>query len=350
MLYVGQKGGVEARIATSAGWQFEGIPAGKLRRYHGSGWRQLFDFPTMVLNLRDSLRVARGLVAATGILRRFKPDVIFIKGGYVGLPVGWAARLLRVPYIIHESDIVPGLTNRLLSGGAAAVAVGFPADRYRGFPQAKLHYTGSPIRRPLLEAHRLEGLNHFGFSERLPVVLVMGGSQGARVINQALVTALPRLVQKYQIIHLTGEREIEQVRFQVSRLRLSLAQHYQAQPYLADDLGLALAAADAAVSRAGANAIAELAALGKPTLLIPNPRLVGDHQTANAQVLSRADAVRVLPETKLTPAALEQEIGHILDSQQEQDRLSGAIKKFAMIDADERLADLILSVAGETDG
>ena len=342
---MGEKGGVESKIVAGAGWDFAGIAAGKLRRYHGSSWvSKIADLESATLNFRDIFRLLRGFGQSVGVIRKFKPDVIFIKGGYVGLPVGWAARLLRVPYVIHESDVIPGLTNRLLAKGAKAIAVGFPVSSY-DWPATKMHFTGSPIRHQLLHPHRLEGLAHFGFTEDLPVVLVMGGSQGAKIINDVVIETLPKLVQLYQLIHLTGEKEIERVRFETSRLRLSRPERYRPHAFLMEELGLALAASDIVVSRAGANAIAELAALQKPTILVPNPRLVGGHQTANARVLSRLGAVRVLPEAKLGSESLLNEIEHITGSQQIQAALSKSMKNFARLDADEQLADLIKMVA-----
>ena len=342
---MGESSGIERKIAASAGWEFRGIKAGKLRRYHQAGWRQVADLPTLLLNLRDVFRVGAGLGQSLGIIRSFKPDIVFIKGGYVGLPVGWAARLLRVRYVVHESDVLPGLTNRLLAGGASAVAVGFPVRHYPGLPATKLHYTGNPIRSSLLQRHRLEGIAHFKLDAKVPVVLIMGGSQGAQVINRAAVAALPKLLQICQVIHISGERELESIRFEVQRLRLGLAGRYHLFAFLMNDLAEALAASDVVVSRAGANAMAELAALGKPTILVPNPRLVGGHQVINAQVMGRAGAARLLPETKLTPDSLLKEVELLIKDQQEQERLSKAIRKLAVPDAAHKLAQLLIEVA-----
>ncbi len=345
VLWVGQAGGMEARIVAAHDINFAAIRAGKFRRVHSRHIiKKIFDPTTIGLNARDSLRVVSGIYQSMGVIRRFKPDLIFIKGGYVGLPLGIAAGLLKVPYIIHESDLVPGLANRMLAKRAAAVAVGFPVDKYHDLPGNHLVYTGNPVRRELLDIDPAKAKRHFGLSAELPVILITGGSQGAREINELVVEALPKLIKQYQIIHLTGEHEIESVQFQVRRLSLSHPEHYQAHAFLTSDMGQALAAADVVVSRAGANTIAELALLEKPTVLIPNQTMAG-HQVDNARMLARAGAARVISEDQLSPAVLERELATITGSKQEQDYLRQHLRQFAVPDADRRLAEEIMTVA-----
>lgn len=313
---------------------------------HGaSKLRQVFDFSTLGLNARDSVRATRGLFASLRILRRWKPDVVFVKGGFVGLPVGIAAHLLRIPYVIHESDFTPGLTNKILSRWAAKIAVGFPVKGYHELPKGRLVYTGNPVRGELSRRHRLEGLATFKLDTDLPVLLVTGGSQGARAINDCLVQALPELTEFTQILHLTGETEYERVLFEVKRLgKLKYPQRYQAHAFLLKEMSDALAAADIVVARAGANTITELATLGKPTILIPNYLHAG-HQEANALVLSRAGAVISLDERRLTPASLVITVRNLFGSEEEQARLIKAIKIFAKPSAATELAQLIVSSA-----
>lgn len=337
---------MEAKIAAASGLDFAAIPAGKFRRYHNDPLlRRLTDVRTLALNVRDLGRFSRGVAASLRILRRFRPDVVFIKGGYVGLPVGLAAGLLHIPYVIHESDTVPGLTNRTLAKRAAAVATGFPVDRYRAWRGLPLHYTGSPIRQELIKAHRLEGLTHFKLSGDRPVVLVVGGSSGAEAVNEAVVAALPELTETAEVLHVAGERNFEHVRFLVKRLKLQHPERYQLFGFMMAEMAPALAAADLVISRAGATAIAELAALGKPTILIPAAHLVGGHQTENATALARAAAVRVLTESRLNGHSLLGEIRYVLGSAEEQESLSKHIKEFARPDAAQNLAQLILTQA-----
>ncbi len=337
---------MEEKFATASGLAFAAISAGKFRRMHGkSRVAQVFDLSTLGLNARDSARVARGIVGALKILRRWKPDVIFIKGGFVGLPVGIAAHMLRIPFVIHESDITPGLSNRILSRWATKIAVGFPAKSYVDFPKDRLVYTGSPVRNQLTKRHRLEGLATFKLSPDLPVLLVTGGSQGAQAINDCLVQALPQLLEFTQVLHLTGDQDFERIRFEVKRLgKVKHLERYQAHAFLLQEMSDALAAADIVVARAGANTISELATLAKPTILIPNYLQAG-HQEANAKVLSRAGAVTILDERRLTPAGMVSAVRNLFGSEEEQARLSKGIATFAKPDAAQELAQLIVSAA-----
>lgn len=336
---------MEAKIAHASGWQYAAVSAGKFRRLHKARWWQHFQDPyTLWLNIRDIFRLMKGLIQALGILRHFQPDVVFIKGGYVGLPVGLAAAILRVPYLVHESDLSPGLTNRILARWARSVAVGFPAEKYRGWYSEKLVYTGNPIRSDVAGAHRLEGLAHFKLSDKLPVIAVTGGSLGAASINDAVIEALPELLPNYQVIHISGERDIERVKFEFRRLNTQYPERYKVFAFLGEGMGRVLAAADLVISRAGANTLAELALLAKPAIVIPNNAMAG-HQIDNAVSLSRSGAIRVIQEEKLTPAILIREIKTILSSEGEQKRLADAISKLAVPDASHRLAELILKTA-----
>lgn len=338
---------MEATIASSAGLEFAAIRAGKWRRRHGAGkLRMLLDPTTLGPNLRDITRTLRGFGASVRILHQFKPDVIFLKGGYVSVPVGLAARVLGIPYVIHESDLIPGQSNRILAPHATRIATGFPADKYKIWPAEKLVYTGLPIRRELISRHQLEGAMHFKLDPKLPIILITGGSQGARTINDLMVEIAPRLVKTMQVIHVTGEAEIERVRFALGHKELSHPERYVTKPFLLEDFGLALAAADVVVGRAGATTIAELAVLEKPTILIPNMVMAG-HQLANAQLLSRAGAARVLKEDRLTAARLSAEIEGLVASEDDQKALAGAMKPFAVADGAERLAHILIDVAGE---
>ena len=338
---------MEARIASASGIQFAAIKAGKFRRLtDASVANKLFNPATLGLNIRDAVRVLAGVVGSLAILRKFKPDVVFVKGGYVGLPVGIAAKIMRIPLVIHESDVSPGLTNRTLGRWAKTVAVGFPEKNYPNFPASSLLYTGNLVRKELLKAHRLEGLAEFKLDDDLPVVLVTGGSQGAQVINNTILEALPELVQFCQIIHLTGENEMPRVEYELRQYgKFEHRDRYHPYAFLMTGMGNAMAAADLVVGRAGANTIAEVAALGKPTILIPIYLMAG-HQVENARMLSRLGAARVLDETKLTSQRLVGEIKAILGSETEQASLSKAILKFSTPDAPGVLAEAIMA-AGE---
>jgi UDP-N-acetylglucosamine--N-acetylmuramyl-(pentapeptide) pyrophosphoryl-undecaprenol N-acetylglucosamine transferase len=347
ILYIGQAGSLEERLVAARGLEFAAIKAGKFRRDQQAGkLSKLVNLQTIGPNSADVFRTVAGLAASVKILRRFKPDVIFLKGGYVCVPVGLAARMLRIPFVIHESDISPGLTSKLLSKWATKIAVAFPTRHYRDFEASRLVFTGSPVRAEISSAHRLEGLARFELSSDLPVVFVTGGSGGARQINEVIIQALPQLLETCQVIHLTGEGEYEHVKFELSRMpELEHKDRYRVFGFLLEGMPYAFAAADVVISRAGANAIAELATLRKPTVLIPNYQMAS-HQMENARVLSRAGAARVLDGSKLTPDKLVGEVRHLLGDPEEQGRLSKAIEQFSNPDAAMALAKLILDTAG----
>ncbi len=342
---------MEAKIARGAGLAFAPIVAGKFRRnYFDGGLAKIFNLTTLGPNARDSLKTVQGVAQALSILRKFKPDVVFLKGGFVCLPVGIAARLLGIPFVIHESDVAPGLTNKVLSRWAAKIAVGFPVKSYHQFAHEKLVYVGNPVRPDILKAHRLEGLALFGLDASLPVILITGGSQGARQINEIVLGALESLLSRYQIIHQTGEENLAHVQFELGRMgKIAYKERYHAVGFLTSDMGPALAAADLVVGRAGVNTINDSAVLGKPTILIPNYEMAG-HQVANAKVLSRQGAVRVLDGSKLTPEGFVREVDRVLGDPAEQERLSKAIVAFGRPGAAVELAKLAMSEARHSRG
>jgi UDP-N-acetylglucosamine--N-acetylmuramyl-(pentapeptide) pyrophosphoryl-undecaprenol N-acetylglucosamine transferase len=348
LLYIGQAGGMEAKIVAAAGLNFAPIAAGKFRRNHfDSGLAKVFNLSTLGPNARDSLRTVQGVAQAMTILRSFKPDVVFLKGGFVCLPVGIAAKLLNIPFVIHESDATPGLTNRILSRWAEKIAVGFPVKSYKLFDRAKLVYVGNPVRADILNGNRLEGLTHFKLEADLPVILITGGSQGAAQINNVVLASLAQLTEKYQIIHQTGDGEIGRIRFELrGRQKEPNIGRYHPFGFLMGDMGMALAAADLVIGRAGVNTINDSAVLGKPTILIPNYEMAG-HQVENAKVLSRQGAVRVLDGERLTAQQFVSEIERVLGDKEEQARLSAAIKEFGRPEAANDLAKLVFNI-GQT--
>jgi UDP-N-acetylglucosamine--N-acetylmuramyl-(pentapeptide) pyrophosphoryl-undecaprenol N-acetylglucosamine transferase len=336
---------MEERIVRASGLDFAAIKAGKFRRnYFAHPLLKVMNVGTLGPNMRDAVRTVAGVGDALRVLRRFAPDVVFIKGGYVGVPVGIAARLLRIPYVLHESDVSPGLANRFLSRWAAKIGVGFPVRHYHDLDRAKLVYVGNPVRAEILRAHRLEGLARFKLDEALPVVLITGGSQGARQINDAVLGALPELLQVCQVIHQTGEGELERIRFELQRREpVPDIERYHPYAFILKEMGEALAASDIVVGRAGVGTITDSAVLGKPTILIPNMAMAG-HQVENARILSRAGAARVLKGDTITPDKLVGEIERLLKDREEQARLSQAIRQFGQPESAGVMAGLILDI------
>lgn len=347
LLYVGQAGGMEERIVAASGLKFKGIQAGKFRRYHSAGaLEQIMNLHTLAPNAKDAVRTVAGVADSLKVLRAFKPDVVFLKGGFVCVPVGIAAKMLRLPYVIHESDVSPGLANRILARWASRIAVGFPVKSYRDLDRTKLVFTGNPVRNEVIQADRAEGLKKFELDADLPVLFVTGGSGGAAQINDMVVRAMPELLERCQMIHLTGEREFDRVQFELKRMgKIQNMERYHAYGFLMGEMAAALAVADVVIARAGANTIAELAALGRPTVLIPNYEMAG-HQVENARVLARAGAARVLDGAKLTPEQLVGEVRRLIDDGEERQRLERGIRAFYKPDAARELAQVILDVGG----
>ncbi|MCL2388372.1 MAG: undecaprenyldiphospho-muramoylpentapeptide beta-N-acetylglucosaminyltransferase, partial [Defluviitaleaceae bacterium] len=248
--YIGSHNGIERALVEATGIPYYGISSGKLRRY--------FDMK----NFTDLFRVAKGLGDAVKIVRKIKPDLIFSKGGFVIVPVMAAARLCKVKSVIHESDMTPGLANKLAMPFATKICVSFPETLKHLPPKArdKGVLTGTPIRPTLKNGDRLKGFQEAGFSPLgKPVLLVTGGSQGASAINNAVRKALPELLKNFRIIHLCGKGNLADI---------SQPDYVQFE-YITDTMPDIFAAADIVISRAGANTIFELLALKKPHLLIP---------------------------------------------------------------------------------
>lgn len=246
--YIGSKNGIEKELIGNFDIPYYGISSGKLRRY--------FD----IKNFTDPFRILRGYGEADKLIRKIKPDVIFSKGGFVTVPVVKAAKRRHVPCVLHESDISPGLANRLCLSAATSICANFP-ETLEHLPEGKAHLTGSPIRAELFSGNRLKGLDFCGFSAEKPVILVIGGSLGSVRVNEAVREILPQLLERYQIIHLCGKDKIDD--------SLQGTEGYVQYEYIQKELCDLLDAADIVISRAGANAICELLALHKPNILIP---------------------------------------------------------------------------------
>lgn len=248
--YIGSFNGIEKKLITDFDIPYYGISTGKLRRY--------FDLK----NLSDPFRVVKGYGDARKILKELKPDVIFSKGGFVSVPVVRAAASLKIPCIIHESDMTPGLANKLCIPVASKVCCNFP-ETLKNLPEEKAVLTGSPIRSELLHGDKVAALNLCKFNANLPVIMVIGGSSGSVAINKAVRSALPKLLEDFQIVHICGTDRVDNL--------LLNRKGYAQFEYLKGELKDVLSLADVVISRAGANAICELLALKKPNLLIPLP-------------------------------------------------------------------------------
>lgn len=283
ILYVGSINGMEADMVRKAGLDYEGISTGKLRRY--------FDLK----NFTDPFRVIKGFFDARRIIKDFKPDVVFSKGGFVAVPVTIAAWTLKVPVIAHESDMTPGLANRIAAPFARKICCNFP-ETVRLLPQGKAVLSGSPIRAEIIRGNHDRGLMNLCFDGRKPVLLIMGGSLGAQHINTAVRDVLSELMEHFDIVHLCGKGNVDD--------RLNGKPGYRQFEFVTEELKDYFAAADIFISRAGANAICELLALKKPNLLIPLPASAsrGD-QLLNAASFEKQGFSMVLKEEDIREAS-----------------------------------------------
>lgn len=286
IFYVGGKDSVEERIIRDEGIPFYGIHVGKLRRYLD------------IKNFIDFFKIPIGFFEALRILRKLKPNLVFAKGGYVSVPVTLAAWVLRIPVWLHESDVSPGLANRICSRFAERILLSFEESGkyFEGLAAFRL-VVGNPIRKEMLHGSAEKGYKLTGFSKKLPVVLIMGGSSGAQSLNELIFQILPELLKKAQVVHIAGPHFSPSCKLQ--------AASYKLFPFLHADLAHIYAITDVAVSRAGSGGIFELLALKKPMILIPLPRAAsrGD-QIENAAVFERHGWARSLDQNTLAPQDL----------------------------------------------
>ncbi len=295
--YIGSKDGIETKLMSEFDIPYYGISSGKLRRY--------FD----VKNFTDPARILKGYVEAARIIKKIKPDVIFSKGGFVTVPVVMAAKRKKVPCVLHESDISPGLANRLCLPSATAVCANFP-ETLSHLPEEKAHLTGSPIRKELFSGNRLKGLDFCGFSSGRPVILVIGGSLGSVRVNDAVRDILPELLKDYQVIHLCGKDKVDET--------LKGTEGYVQFEYIQKELCDLLDAADLVISRAGANAICELLALHKPNILIPlSMEASRGDQILNAESFEKQGFSYVIQEEDLTSERLLEAVNKVYEGRKD---------------------------------
>ncbi|MCR5420920.1 MAG: undecaprenyldiphospho-muramoylpentapeptide beta-N-acetylglucosaminyltransferase [Lachnospiraceae bacterium] len=291
--YIGSYDGIEKNLINDIGIPYHGISSGKLRRYFS------------LRNFTDPFRVLKGFSEANKLIKKIKPDIIFSKGGFVSVPVVIAAKKNKVPAIIHESDMTPGLANRLCFGSAEKICCNFP-ETLSLLPADKAVLSGSPIREELLKGDPQKGRNFTGFNDKKPVITVIGGSLGAANVNKAIRNILPELIKKYNIIHLTGKGKSDD--------SLNNISGYKQYEYIKEELKDLFALSDIVISRAGANAICELLALKKPNLLIPLPSKSsrGD-QLLNAESFKKQGYSMVLTEDILNDTLLFDTINKLYD-------------------------------------
>ena len=319
--YIGSYDGIEKKLIEELGIPYYGISSGKLRRY--------FDWK----NFSDPFRVLKGFSQAKKLLKQIQPDVVFSKGGFVTVPVALAAKKSHIPTITHESDMTPGLANKLAIPAATKVCCNFP-ETVKYLPEGKAVLTGSPIRRELLSGNKLAALKFCNFTADKPVLMIIGGSLGSVAVNTAIRNILPQLLKTFQVIHLCGQGNLDE--------SFIGKQGYVQYEYIKQELADLFALADVVVSRAGANAICELLALRKPNLLIPLPAAAsrGD-QLLNADSFKRQGFSKVLQEEEITDQLL---LDTILDLYQNRADYVAAMEKSGQSDAIAKIVELIKEV------
>lgn len=356
LLWLGSDDGVERAAAENAGIPYAAIPTGKLRRY------------LTLLTIRDAARLPLGLLAARRHLARFRPRLLFSTGGFVSVPPVMAARLLGMPILTHEQTVTVGLANRINARFASRVALSYAASTawLPGHPvvpetlaatqvstdrgRAPVVITGNPVRPQVLSGDAERGRTVFGLAKAPPVVYLTGGARGSHVLNTTVEQTLPDLLNVCQLVHQTGPAEVNgdlpRLEALAATLPATLRPRYQPRAFVGPELPDLFALAALIVGRAGAGTLAELAALGKPALLIPLPGASADEQTRNARLLADAGAAVLVPESDLTPTRLVSEIATLLGDPTRLARMGEAARQFARPDAAERLVDHLLALAG----
>ncbi len=320
--YIGSYDGIEKTIALKNNLPYFGISSGKLRRY--------FDLK----NFTDPFRVQKGFHEAVKLLKKEKPDIVFSKGGYVSVPVVKAADKLGIPVVIHESDMTPGLANRLSFSSAKKICCSFKKT-LELLPKEKAEFTGSPIRRELLSGNRDRALCFTGMENGKPFLMVIGGSLGAQSVNEAVRSALPELLEKYNVIHLCGKGKTDP--------SFENREGYRQYEYIDEELPDLYSLSDIVISRAGANAIFELLALKKPNILIPLPgKSSRGDQLLNAKAFEDASYSFLLTQDDLTKTSL---IGAVNKVYENRESFINAMEKAPEQDAVNRICNIIKEIS-----
>ena len=323
--YIGSIDGIEKKLMEKyPEVTYHAIHSGKLRRYHS------------IDNLKDPFKIIKGARESKKIIKKIKPDVVFSKGGFVSVPVVWAAHRYKVPVVSHESDITPGLANKLAKPYATKICLNFP-DTLKSIPEPLGIYTGTPIRDVLFTGDGERARQTLGFDEK-PVILIMGGSQGSRAINNQIRGSLPKLLEKYNVIHLCGKGNIDE--------SLENTAGYKQYEFISDELPDIMNLAHIIISRAGANAIHEFLGLKKPMLLIPLPlsQSRGD-QILNAKSFESRGIAHVLDEEKLDEEHL---LSAIDELEKDKDNMIKKMSNDNISDGTAKVMEVILSVMKKT--
>jgi len=333
-LYLGSRGDLEMSAMMGNDIRMKYVTGGKMRRYFSGA------------NFLDFFKIPIGIIQALWHLLWYMPDAVFSKGGYVSFPVAFAAWAYAIPILTHESDSIPGLSNRLIGALSDRIAISYPKTR-RYFSESKILLTGNPIRDDINQGDKKVFLEKFNLTQSRPVILILGGSQGAQNINQAIVAVLPDLVKIGQIIHQTGEAKYKEAVKSAREVGIKENRDgYYPIPFIeSEEMKDALAVADIVISRAGANSISEIAANKKPAILIPLSSAANNHQGMNAYSLAENGGAVVLEESNIGKNMLIKRIHDLLQDEELRKKLSENIGNFYHPDAADKLAQGIIDLA-----
>jgi len=317
-LFVGGKVGPEKKAVESYNIPFKAIPSGKLRRYFS--WKNISDF----------FRIIGGFFSSLVLIIKFKPDAIAIAGSFVGVPVAWAGFILRVPILIHQQDIIPGLANKLMANFAKKITISFEPSQ-KDFAPNKIVLTGNPVREEFYVCDYKKGREIFGLREKLPVVLILGGGTGAKNINLLVEKSLDSLLEFCQVIHITGKDK---------KIDVQRENYYQFE-FLTNEMTEAICSADLVVTRSGMSTLSELIIAAKPTLIIP---MADSHQEYNANFFRKNNAAIVLSENSLNENIFVDKIRELLFEKHTRDNLSRNIYKMMDLTGAENVSNELLSI------
>ncbi len=320
-LWIGTRNGPEKKIVSGEGIKFVAIPAGKLRRYFSGK------------NLFTPFLVLAGFLKSFFVILKFKPQIILSAGGFVGVPVIFGGWILKVPSLVHQQDIRPGFANRLTSRFAKTVTVAFPESE-KFF--SKSVWTGNPVRRRIFSGNKERAIKFFGLEKDLPTIFILGGGTGALELNNIVLAAVPELIKFCQVIHITGGRFDERMMAEQKN-----NERYHPFDFLESPLRDAYIVADLVVSRAGLGTLTELAALGKPTILVPMPK---SHQEDNAWYFKKNNAVEILDQEKLMSANFAASIKELLNDKARLDNLSRNIGNVMKLGAAGNMVEEIFKI------
>jgi UDP-N-acetylglucosamine--N-acetylmuramyl-(pentapeptide) pyrophosphoryl-undecaprenol N-acetylglucosamine transferase len=339
LLYIGSKAGAEREIITAMGIKYVSVPVGKLRRY--LSWK----------TPADLARIPGGVFAALRQVVRFHPDVIFSTGGFVSVPTVIAAWLRRVPVLIHEQTALVGLANRIAARFASVVAISYESSRKYFVRARRVALTGNPVRQIVFAGDAAQGYARFGLDRSVPLIYVTGGAQGSHLLNEAVGAGLPQLLASAAIIHQCGNgpdgsgADLHNLIARREQLPATQQARYAVLPFVRDEIADIYAATRLVIGRSGAGTVNELAALGKPAILVPLASSAAGEQMRNAETMSAAGGAVILPEAELSAERLSAEVSALLAHPAQLNTMGEAARKLAHPHAAEEIVAIIREIA-----